>query len=99
MKKHLFLILTLAACSLVSFISPPLKSQPPLEEIDMIIEKYRSIIPEQMEKQGIPGFSVALVSDEEILWSEGFGCTDWTCEIQVTQDIIDHKLRAGFLIS
>jgi CubicO group peptidase (beta-lactamase class C family) len=39
-----------------------------------------------MRKQGISGFAIALVTDEKVLWSEGFGCTDRTCLTKVTRD-------------
>ena len=58
----------------------------PSPEITEIVEKYRDVIQEQMRKQGITGFAITLVTDEEVLWTEGFGCTDRTCQTQVTPD-------------
>jgi CubicO group peptidase (beta-lactamase class C family) len=50
------------------------------------VEKYREVIQDQMRKQGITGFAIALVTDEDILWTEGFGCTDRTCQTLVSED-------------
>ena len=43
-----------------------------------IFEEYRESIPAAMREQKIPGFSIAVVDREGILWTAGFGRTgDW----------------------
>lgn len=71
---------------LAAFTEPFIQISPSTEEVDVIVEKYRSVIHEQMRKQGILGFAIALVTDEEVLWTEGFGCIDKTCQTQVSED-------------
>jgi CubicO group peptidase (beta-lactamase class C family) len=41
-----------------------------------IIGKYRQRIEELMVEQKIPGLAIAIVDDQQVLWSEGFGYTD-----------------------
>ncbi len=48
------------------------------------IARYRQAIPEQMQKDNIPGLSIAVVDDQGILWEEGFGYTDWDRQTPVT---------------
>ena len=79
----LVLILSLL---LPGFSKPSYQVSPPSEGYVEIVEKYREIIQDQMRKQGITGFAIALVTDKEVLWTEGFGCTDRACQTQVTPD-------------
>ncbi len=51
-----------------------------------IIEKYRQKIPELMAEQGVPGLALAVVDDQGILWSDGFGYTDRDRKTAVTPD-------------
>ena len=71
---------------LAAFTEPFPQSSPSTEDVALVVEKYRTVIHEQMRKQGITGFAIALVTDEKVLWAEGFGCTDRNCLTQVTQD-------------
>jgi CubicO group peptidase (beta-lactamase class C family) len=61
-------------------------AETPPEDIPGVIDKYRTTIQEQMQAQRISGFAIALVDGDEVLWSEGFGCTDWSCKTPVTPD-------------
>jgi CubicO group peptidase (beta-lactamase class C family) len=79
-------LILLASFTLAAFTGPSTQTSPAAEETALVVEKYRAVVHEQMRVQGITGFAIALVTDEEVLWSEGFGCTDRTCRIQVTQD-------------
>ena len=86
-KRNSIAPLILIVCLfLTAYIDPSLQSSPFSEELDTVVEKYRTVIQTQMRKLGITGFSIALVTDEEVLWAEGFGCTDQTCLTQVTLD-------------
>lgn len=71
---------------LAAYTEPLPQTSASSEEAAVIIEKYRDTIQKQIRKQGITGLAITLVSDEEVLWSEGFGCTDRTCQTQVTED-------------
>jgi CubicO group peptidase (beta-lactamase class C family) len=51
-----------------------------------VIEKYRTLIPQEMRKQHIPGMAIAIVDDNQVVWSEGFGFTDWDHKTPVTAD-------------
>ncbi len=51
-----------------------------------IIEELRRQIPQRMSAEGIPGFAVAVVDEQKILWVEGFGYTDWDRKFSVTTD-------------
>ena len=76
----------IVALLLSAFTKPPLQTPLTFVETDEIVEEYRSIIHQEMRKQGIQGFAIALVTDEKILWEESFGCTDQTCQTQVNRD-------------
>ena len=41
-----------------------------------ILRNTKEFILEQMEKEDIPGLSIALVDGQELVWAEGFGFTD-----------------------
>lgn len=71
---------------LAAFTEPFIQTSLSAGDVAGVVEKYRAVIHEQMKKQGITGFAIALVTDEKVLWTEGFGCTDRTCLTQVTQD-------------
>jgi len=53
---------------------------------ESIIDKYRTLIPQEMRKQHIPGMAIAIVDDQQVVWSEGFGFTDWDHKTPVTAD-------------
>jgi CubicO group peptidase (beta-lactamase class C family) len=53
---------------------------------ESIIDKYRTLIPQEMRKQHIPGMAIAIVDDKQVVWSEGFGYTDWDYKTPVTAD-------------
>jgi CubicO group peptidase (beta-lactamase class C family) len=41
-----------------------------------------------MQEENVPGLAVAVVDDQNILWAEGFGYTDWDHRIAVTPDTL-----------
>lgn len=53
-----------------------------------VIEKYRQLIPQIMKEQNIPGLSLAVVDDQQVLWAEGFGVTDPVQNRPVTADTL-----------
>jgi len=75
-------------------VSQPVQSARELTEtaiglndpLSNVIEKYRELIPDLMKQQKIPGVAIALVDGGQVLWSEGFGYTDWDRSTMVTAD-------------
>ncbi|MGA2821807.1 MAG: serine hydrolase domain-containing protein [Anaerolineales bacterium] len=57
-------------------------------DISAIIAKYRNEIPGRMKIDNVPGLAIAVVDDQGILWSEGFGYTDWDRKTKVTTDTL-----------
>jgi CubicO group peptidase (beta-lactamase class C family) len=45
-------------------------------KVEAAIEEFRASVPEMMEKEGVPGAALALVDDQGIIWTEGFGYAD-----------------------
>jgi CubicO group peptidase (beta-lactamase class C family) len=58
------------------------------DELSGIIERYRQEITQLMEQEHVPGLAIAVVDDQSILWTEGFGCTDWDRCTPVTPDTL-----------
>jgi len=52
------------------------------------LDEYRQSIPKMMAEDKIPGFSIALVDREGILWTAGFGYTDYNRKTPVTTDTL-----------
>ena len=53
-----------------------------------VFDKYHQYFPEVMVKDKIPGLSIALVDRDGILWTAGFGYTDYNRKTPVTTDTI-----------
>lgn len=53
-----------------------------------VFDKYRELYPEMMVERKVPGLSIALVDREGILWSAGFGYTDYGRKTPVTIDTL-----------
>ncbi len=53
-----------------------------------IIEELREEIEQIVEREKICGLAIALVDDERIVWSEGFGFTDTSKKEKVTADTL-----------
>lgn len=54
------------------------------EDYRAVIASFRESIPKRMEEKKVPGLAVAVVTDREVLWQEGFGFTDDDRRIPVT---------------
>jgi CubicO group peptidase (beta-lactamase class C family) len=54
------------------------------DEIADIIATYRQEIPQRMQQENVSGLAIVVVDDQNILWEEGFGYTDWDEKIPVT---------------
>jgi len=60
---------------------PPLRLSEPLDDIITDLESY---IPERMREDDIPGLSIALIRNGQIVWTEGFGVTNVITDKPVT---------------
>jgi CubicO group peptidase (beta-lactamase class C family) len=56
--------------------------------IQAVLSDYRQRIPKMMAECEIPGLSVAIVDRDGILWTAGFGHTDFDQEMPVTPDTL-----------
>ncbi len=57
-------------------------------EIRAVLDRFREDIPQRMEQNNIPGFAIALVDTDGILWAAGFGFTDTDHKTPVTPTTI-----------
>ena len=67
----------------------PSKQEPPLrlsEPTDVIIADLESYIPDYMQEKNIPGVAIALIHDDEIVWTEGFGVANAITRKPVTPE-------------
>lgn len=62
-----------------------LRTDAPLETL---IEDLERLIPKRMEEANVPGFSIALIRDAELLWSRGFGVKSTASKEPVTTDTV-----------
>ena len=66
-------------CSLLNSGSFLYAQKTPLrisEPIDSIIADLKSYIPDRMREADIPGLAIALIRDNKIVWTDGFGVTN-----------------------
>ena len=84
--RFLLVAILLASCSSTAL---PV-TQTPIESASIadIIAKYRQEIPQQMKEKNIPGLAIAVVDDQNILWQESFGYTDWDGQTPVTSSTL-----------
>src|SRR5262245_21643546 len=71
----------------VAQVKPPAqtKSQP---DYSPLISELREKIPQMMEQKNFPGLAVALIDGEKLVWAEGFGFTDKSKKVKVTEDTL-----------
>jgi CubicO group peptidase (beta-lactamase class C family) len=55
-------------------------------KVESVIDKFRALVPDMMDKGDVPGAAIALVDDCGILWTEGFGYTASKPRKTVTPD-------------
>lgn len=70
--------------------------QPEIRQGDYqaVIEQLRQRIPALMDKNHVPGLSLALIDGQALVWAEGFGLADQDLQMRVTPDT---AFRAGSL--
>src|SRR5262245_64897281 len=62
----------------------------PNTDYSSVIEKIKQTLPVTMALKDIPGASIALIDNEIIVWSEGFGYTNRSQKAPVTGDTLFH---------
>ncbi len=90
MLKKIFALcsVVILLCGMAFTPAPNPSSSIPSDDIADIIEQYRPEILLQMQQNRIPGLAIAVVDDQNILWEEGFGYTDWDNRIPVTPNTL-----------
>ncbi len=87
-----FTILMVLFGSGCSTISPKLQDEYRREDLSdgvrKTLDQYRQNIAKKMTKNKIPGLSLALVDCNGIMWSAGFGYTDYNQKKPVTADTL-----------
>ncbi|MDX1953055.1 MAG: serine hydrolase [Verrucomicrobiota bacterium] len=68
-RKFLLLLLLLAGLVRAEDVTPQTPYQP-------LAEMLETVIKWEMEQKGIDGLSIALVDDQQVVWSRGFGYAD-----------------------
>jgi CubicO group peptidase (beta-lactamase class C family)/D-alanyl-D-alanine dipeptidase len=53
-----------------------------------VIERLQRLIDHEMKDKGLPAVSIALVDDQEVIWSRGFGYADPDQKIAATEDTV-----------
>ncbi len=84
----LILIICAPSSSSPAVISPAAQTPIASASIADIITKYRQEIQHRMPKEKVPGLAIAVVDDQDILWTEGFGFTDWDRQTPVTRSTL-----------
>ena len=74
-----------ARAAIVSGYEPPLRLSEP---VDAVIADLESYIPEYMREEDIPGVSIALIREGQIVWTEGFGATNAITRQPVTPETV-----------
>ncbi len=77
----------------ISFAVPvdaavPYQTPVTAESIAGIIDHYRQQIPARMQQENVSGLAIVVVDDQNVLWAEGFGYTDWDRTTPVTTDTL-----------
>lgn len=77
---RLFLIMAV----LLMFVMPAAAQDD--DTVSMFVDEYIRRVPPLLEAEGIPGAAIALIRDNEVVWSQGFGVTDVESGVPVTAD-------------
>jgi CubicO group peptidase (beta-lactamase class C family) len=90
MLNKAFIICVIAAllCGMAPMNST--STEPPTSSADIsaIIERFRRDIQQNMQQEGTSGLAIAIVDDQSVLWSEGFGYTDTSQRTPITPDTL-----------
>lgn len=81
-----------AILTMLSIMTTALNSQEPAlrvaEPLDSIVADLRKVIPEQMLNENIPGLSITLIRNNQIVWTEGFGTANIITHRPVTSETL-----------
>lgn len=86
--RALLLGLTLAAAPAAAADAPPPAAVRDDPRVQTALELARTWLEGQRAYEGIPGVSAAIVHDQEVLWSGGFGYADREAKREATADTI-----------
>ena len=56
--------------------------------IEIIVRELESLIPRRINESGVPGLSIALIRDLELVWSKGFCIKIVTSKAPVLPDTV-----------
>jgi len=73
-------------------ITSDLRLERPLPELISFLETY---IPEQMDRNHVPGLSIALIRDGKVVWTENFGESNSITKTPVTERTIFEAASLG----
>jgi CubicO group peptidase (beta-lactamase class C family) len=82
------LLSLLALLSIPGRASSPAQTPVTAASIASIIDQYRQQIPTRMQQENVSGLAIVVVDDQNVLWAEGFGYTDWDRRTPVTPDTL-----------
>lgn len=92
MLTSLALLLGMTMCGQATTLAAATSSQePPLrlsEPVDNVIADLEQYIPEQMQQANVPGLAIALIRDNEVVWTEGFGIASTITGRPVTPETV-----------
>lgn len=82
-NKIIIIIILTISVFLITFISTYEK-----DDYSSIIKESRNLITSVMTQEKISGLAIAIIDENEIIWAEGFGYTDFSKERPVTPETI-----------
>ncbi len=98
-RGYLFPVLFIVLILLSSCQSEPqfavetdLQLERPLPELISFLQDY---IPEQMDRHHVPGLSMALIREGQVVWTESFGVTNSLTRTPVTEETIFEAASLG----
>ncbi|MCZ7019080.1 serine hydrolase, partial [Salmonella enterica] len=73
-------------------VQPPAPPAIPKGDYGAIIRNLQARIPKDLARENVPGWSIALVNGQELIWARGFGLADKAQGVPVTANT---AFRAG----
>jgi CubicO group peptidase (beta-lactamase class C family) len=77
-------------------LDPPLRLADPIATVVADLERY---IPERMREARVPGLAVALIRDNQIVWTEGFGVANTLTQRPVTPTTVFEAASNGKVVA
>jgi len=89
MKNPLYLLLGLLLSLTACASTPPIKPDHSQNGDYSYLKSYLTwLIQEKMADQGVEGLSIAVVDDQQVVWSQGFGYADKASNIAATPETV-----------